>query len=74
MKDFQEFIDNINPEFYEELKEIIEDKTSSLEFPITKENAGALLAIMAGVSINASMNVLKSYHEWVNTQTSAKDE
>lgn len=73
MRDFQEFRDIINPKFYDELGKLIEESSASIEFPITKENAGRFLSMMAGINMHATLNILNGYHDWLQSQEQEKE-
>ncbi|WP_425447775.1 hypothetical protein [Dethiothermospora halolimnae] len=67
MKDFAEFLKLIDEEYHQQLADSINDLKLSIKLPLDKDNVDNLINSIAVISHVSSINLLRKYHEWLNS-------
>lgn len=68
LPDYSEFVSTLTQEKFEEIAERINNKKVEVDFSLSSEGLNSLFTASTALSINATLDIVKLYHEWLSKQ------
>lgn len=66
-KDFTDFLETLTPEIFENIADKINSNSYQFEFSLSPDGFKGLFNAVAISDINITLELLKLYHEWLNS-------